>query len=30
LYEKMRLHEYEDKPSKFVGGKPMRIYWFAI
>jgi len=26
LFQKMKDHEYEDKPSKFVGGSPMRIY----
>jgi len=27
---KVQQHYYEDKPSKFVGGSPMRIFWFAL
>jgi hypothetical protein len=26
IYDKVKYNEYEDKPSKFVDGSPMRIY----
>lgn len=30
LKQKIKLKHYQDIPSKFENGKPMRIYYFKI